>query len=264
MTSPTLSLPDALRACALIVPLAFAACGEEEVVAPPPPVVQAEPEPPPPPPPAVTSIAELMEKYGIDPRVVLPEDLAPPADPERIAMLKFFDGVVRGDQTKVNPMLSDDDQAILAEMVSDGAWARATSGIAKADCRWGKSPDGAECALAIFSYPEGDDQVGLWVFTASEDESGTFTAEPSLPGMIDRLSGDDWIKAWFDVVAKYLARADDPDEVIAPPQKKTQEEESSPDAPKMGNGVGGGGAPMRRKIVPGSEPAPTGPNPSGN
>ncbi|MBM4109758.1 MAG: hypothetical protein FJ254_00160 [Phycisphaerae bacterium] len=262
MTSPTLSLPDFFRRCALLAPLAFIACGEE-APPPPPPVVHVEPEPPPPPPPAVTSIAELMERYGIDQRVVLPEELAPPADPERIAMLKFMDGVVRGEQAKVDPMLSDDDKAILTEMVNDGSWKRATEGVTKADCRWGSSPDGADCALAVFSYGTGDDQVAMWTFTASDDESGTFTAEPCLPDMIGKLSGNDWVKAWFDVVSKYLARADEPEEVIAPPQKTTPSDEAS-DTPKMGSGVGGGGAPMRRKIVPGGEPAPTGPNPTGN
>ena len=65
MTSPTPSLPDLFRCCAILAPLALAACGEE-APPPPPPVVQAEPEAPPPPPaPAVTSIAELMERYGI-------------------------------------------------------------------------------------------------------------------------------------------------------------------------------------------------------
>lgn len=263
MTSQTLSLPELLRCCAIFAPLALVACGEE-APPPPPPVVQAEPEPPPPPPPpAVTSIAELMERYGIDQRVSLPEDLAPHKDPERIAMLRFMDGVVRGEQAKVDPMLSDDDKAILKEMVEDGSWKRATEGVTKAECRWGSSPDGADCALAVFSYSVGDDQVAMWTFTASEDESGTFTAEPCLPGMIQLLSGDDWVKAWFEVVSKYLARADEPEEVVTPPQKSTQGEGDS-EAPKMGSGLGGGSAPMRRKVVPESVPAPTGPNPSGN
>ncbi len=264
MTSPIPSLPDLFRVCLVATPLLFVACGED-APPPPPPVVQAPPEePPPPPPPAVTSIAELMERYGIDPRVVLPEELAPSDDPERIAMLKFFDGVVRGDQAKVNPMLGDDDQAILADMVSDGSWGRATKGIRKAECRYGANPDAAHCALAVFSYDEGDDQVGLWTFEATDDESGTFTAEACLPGMIDKLSGTDWVAAWYEVLTKYYARADEPEEVVTPPQKKTAEAETEGEAPRAGSGTGGGSAPMRRK--PPAEPVapPSGPSPTGN
>jgi hypothetical protein len=117
--------------------------------------------------------------------------------------------------------------------------------------------------LAVFSYSAGDDQVAMWSFTATEDESGTFTAEACLPGMIDKLSGDDWVKAWFDVVSKYLARADEPEEVVAPLQKKIQEEDNA-ETPKKSSGMGGGGAPMRRKPPPTPGDAPSGPNPSGN
>jgi hypothetical protein len=81
--------------------------------------------------------------------------------------------------------------------------------------------------------------------------------------MIDKLSGDDWVKAWFDVVSKYLARADEPEEVVAPLQKKIQEEYNA-ETPKKSSGMGGGGAPMRRKPPPTPGDAPSGPNPSGN
>ena len=67
--------------------------GCEEEAPPPPPVVQAPPPPPPAPPkPAVTSIADLMVEYHIDPKVHLPEEKAPDNNPDRIAVLQFFDG----------------------------------------------------------------------------------------------------------------------------------------------------------------------------
>ena len=83
-----------LAAALVLAPLTLSGCGEEEeapvAVAPPPP-----PPPPPPPAPTVTPIAQLMKELGISDKIRLPEDKAPGTDPERVAVLKFFDGFAK-------------------------------------------------------------------------------------------------------------------------------------------------------------------------
>lgn len=233
-------------------------CGEEP---PPPPVVQAPPPPPPPPPPPLTTVAELMERYGFDGRIRLREEQAPGSDPARIAVLRFFDAFVRGQDAAVRPMLSIPDQLQLDELVSSGDWSRSLEGVTRVDVRCGRSPQGDDAVLAIFHVGT-EFQPQLWLMEL-QGEEGTFDAVPTPPDIMNRLSGTDWIAAWFKVNKDEMARAEELDEVVVIPQRDLGDEDGSsrPSAGGMpslvpAGGGGGGGGPGRRR--PGTPIPPPG------
>lgn len=202
----------ALTVAALASTMTLTGCGGDE----PPPIVQAPPPPPPPPPaPTATPISELMAQHNIDPRVNLPEDKAPETDVQRIAVLKFFDAFVRGNADGVKSMLSGVDQILLESLVESGEFARNTEGTTRIDVRCG-TEDGNTCTLAVFHVGT-EFQPQLWVYTASE-ASSEFDSVAALPGIMEKLSGDNWIAAWFKLVKAELAKADEPDAVVEIPQ----------------------------------------------
>src|SRR5262245_58454972 len=100
--------------------LGLAGCGDDQ------PQQQAIQPPPPPPevpaPPPVTSIEDLMAELNIDQRIALPEDKAPASDPERRAILTFFDAIARGNAQSLRGMLAVTDQLELDALVESGAW----------------------------------------------------------------------------------------------------------------------------------------------
>ena len=238
---------------ALLLAAAPFACGSSE-----PPTRQAVAPPPPAPPapakPRATAIAQLMTQLGIDERVRLPEDKAPSTTEARTAILEFFDTFARGDDTGLGTMLSGLDQAELEELVESGAWEETTSHIDRIDVQTGQSPTGRACALAIF-YVADDFQPQLWYYETYED-GATFDAVAAPPNIMERLSGADWIAAWFDLLTEELALADEPDEEFAAPQKNYGDSTRS-----EGFSIGpGGDQPTRRAPgVPGKRPKPKGP-----
>jgi len=238
----------------------LAACGEEPP--PPAPVVQAPPpDPGPPPPPPVTPISELMVQLGIDDRVNLPEHKAPGTDAERIAVLTFCDAFVRGNHDSVRPMLSLPDQLQLDLLVEEGGWSEAIDAVSRVDVQTGRSPEGDDAMLAIF-HTGLQFQPQLWLMEVRGEEA-TFDALPTPPGIMNRLSGEDWIAAWFDVNAAEIARAAAPDEEIVIPQQDFSESAEFGDAgsgPSIApaGSPGSPGVPGRRR--PGNPiPPPTGP-----
>lgn len=166
-----------------------------------------------------------MVQLGIDDRVRLPEDKAPSTDEERRAVLEFFDALARGDAAALGTMLSGLDRAELDELVQAGAWQAATSQITRVQVETGESPDGQPCALAI-CYVGDSFQPQLWYFTADVD-GATFNAVATPPGIMDRLSGSDWIAAWFKVIEQEMARADMPEEEFVVPQKDLSQRRST-------------------------------------
>jgi hypothetical protein len=235
----------ALTATSLI---SLPGCAEEE---PPPVVVAPPPPPPPPPPPALTPITELMAKLGIDPKVRLPEDKAPATDAERIAVLGFYDAFARGDADRLKSMLSTPDQFELDALVSSGDWKKTVDAITRIDVRTGKGNDTGTCTLAVFHV--GDSfQPQLWEYKVS-GPSAEFDAIACPPGVMDLLSGDDWINAWLGILAKDVEIAQMPDEIIKPPKTDyttdTSDGESTtgPMGPTPGGG-GGPGSPGKRPI----------------
>jgi hypothetical protein len=196
---------------ALISIATLGGCGgepEEQVVVAP---------PPPPPPvverPVVTPIETLMAQLGIDSRVRLDEADAPDNDPARIALLTFFDGFVRGDHMRVADMLVGPDLVELERMVERGAWTQATEAIDRVDLRTGRNEFGDDAVLAMF-HVGFDFEPQLWTYEVS-DLGSEFAAEPTPPGIVNRLSGSDWIAAWYRILQEEMALADEPDEQVA-------------------------------------------------
>lgn len=217
--------------------------------------------PPPPPRPAVTPIDQLMAEMGIDRRVRLPEEMAPATDPERRAVLAFFDSFARGDSKSAASMLSELDRIELDELVASGDWAQTTRKITRIDVRCGKSPSAQACALGIYHIDGGSFEPQLWTYDASESGS-MFEAVATPPGVMDRLSGADWITAWFALLDEELALADVPDDEgtiqkrdVGDPNRPDSEDspgysnpgESDPSKPSAPGGPGTGRRPKAPK-----------------
>ena len=219
MTSHSRCDLSVLGAAALLTGLVLAGCGSASDPAAVQVAVPAPAPPPPPPRPALTPVEQLMAEMGIDRRVRLPEEMAPPTDIERRAVLAFFDTFARGDSKSLGSMLGKLDRDELNELVASGDWAQTTRKITKIEVRTGKSPsEGSPCALAIFHVDGGDFQPQLWYYRADE-QSAEFEAVATPPDVMDRLHGTDWITAWFALLEEDLALADEPDEEIIIPQR---------------------------------------------
>lgn len=190
----------------------LAGCGGDPPPPPPPPVVQAAPAEPEAPP--VTPIKELMARFDIDSRVNLPEDRAPSTDEQRIAVLKFFDAFARGNADGLRSMLSGPDQLQLDGLVAGDLFRKTTASVTRIDVRCGQA-DSDACALAVFHVGE-DFQPQLWKYTVGDKPEFDSIATP--PNMMSKLSGNDWIAAWNEVLKLELAKADEPDVVIEIPQ----------------------------------------------
>jgi len=220
-------------------------------------IVERQPPPPPPPPrPTVTPIETLMAQLGIDRRVRLAEDEAPDNDPARVALLTVFDGFVRGDHMRVGEMLSGPDAVELERMVESGAWSRATEAIDRVDLRTGRSPLGDDCVLAVF-HVGFEFEPQLWTFEVGQF-GAEFAAEPTPPDIVNRLSGADWIAAWFRILEEDLAKADEPDEQVT---IRSVNHDTSGDDSSPGSGPSGQpgnplqpGAPGRRPVGEPIEP----------
>lgn len=212
---------------------------------PPPPVVKVAP--PPPPAPTLTSIKDLMVQHDIDTRVNLPEDKAPGTDAQRVAVLKFFDAFARGNSEALKPMLSAPDQLRLDGMVEGGIFKKTTESITRIDVRCGRQ-DGNDCTLAVFHVAE-DFEPQLWVYTAGDTPEFDSVATP--PRIMDKLSGENWIAAWYEVLKLELAKADEPDVVIELVQSDFSTEDDSGGggdaAPTPAGPSAPGGMPGKRK-----------------
>ncbi len=221
---------------------------------PPPPPVVVKPQAPPPPP--ITPVSELMAKLNIDPRVNLPEDKAPKTDAERIAVLTMFDAFARGDSARLQGMLSAPDQYELEKLVKSGSWKSSTEKINRIDVRCGQAPTNDKCALAVFHVND-DFEPQLWAYKV-DTATPEFESVATPPNIMNSLSGEDWITAWYSRWQKDLEIAARPDEVIEVKQSNRAEKEDTPssdsggDSPSIQPGAPSGpGSPGKR---PPSEP----------
>lgn len=267
MTHPDsrrLPIKSVLSTGLLIGAVALAGCSNEESqqatnTAPPPPKA-----PPPPPEPTVTPIDQLMVQYSIDDRVVLPEDRAPDNDPDRIAVLEFFDAFARGDVASLNTMMTFVDQEELRELVEAGLWEETVEDIDRVDLRTGKSPLGDKVVIAVFQV--GDTfQPQMWYYKQSAGQP-TFDSQPSPPGIMDQLYGSDWISRWHQILEDEIELANQPDEDWNPQRVVLDESEDDSSSPSGGGpgaspsspSPGGPNMPGRRKPPPGGPRKPPG------
>lgn len=244
-----------------------AGCGSEPD---PEPVVQAAPRkapapPPPPPAPTVRTVAELMTEFNIDPRVNMAEEKAPDSTDQRIAVLRFFDAFARGDSDGLAALLSPVDALQLERMVDSGEWAEATANIGMIDVQTGNDPTVGDCALAVIMVGT-QFEPQLWAYEVTGDPASasgsSFDALPCPPDMVNKLSGDNWIAAWMQILEDELARASEPDEVIEITATDLSEEEdsgSSYTGGAPGFGTPGGQPGRKRPTGPVVDPNPQGP-----
>lgn len=250
MTNLRHNLCRAVPLVGLGVCLALTACSAEEE-----PVVTRAVAPPPPPPPSappVTPIEDLMANLGIDERVMLPENEAPGSDEEREALLEFFDAFVRADDRTIGEMLDPLDKMELEAMVASGSWSASVDGIEAVELETGTMM-GVPVVLALFDI-DGEYQPQLWSYDVTE-YGAMFSAEPTPPNIIDRLSGD-WIQSWQEILAEEAQLALQPDAEAA-----VVEEDDDATSSRSGSRSGGGGGTTTPGGGPGSPPGLRDPGP---
>ncbi len=220
--------------------IALPGCSEPE----PEPVAEARKAPPPPPPapkPKAKSLEQLMAELGIDPRVQVEEDGLPSSTEGRIALLEFLDAFARGESDALSPMLSAVDRYQLDQMTESGEWSEATSEIAVIRAKAGKAPasyGGGSVVLAVFEIGDEiipDYEPQMWSF---DDVTGDFVFEavPCPPDMMNKLSGADRIKAWFDILDDEKALAAQPDEELIVNQQNFSDEDEEEEAEENESG----------------------------
>jgi len=202
----------------------LAGCSEEEE----PQQQVVERKPAPPPKPKVTPIDQLKQQMAIDERVMLPEQEAPNSDAERRALLSFFDAFARGDAQTLEEMMTLVDARELEALEGSGQLRSTAEDIAQIQIQTGTSPDGRDCALAVY-FVNGSFQPQMWYYDGSGAGEFTFEAAPSPPGIIDQLHGEDWIAKWHEILNKEIELANKPDIEYVPPQQNLDEEGSDGD-----------------------------------
>ncbi len=220
-------------------------CGSEEEKKAPVAVVQERPKAPPKP--KAKSIEKLVSSMSIDPRIYIEEKEAPRSEQQRIAILTFFDAMLRVDATALKSMLSAKDQLALDTMVDDGL-SSFVDDVSLVMLQTGNSPDGRTCVMAIYEI-DLDYQVQLWYL----DETGnsiTFVAVETPPRLVNKLSGN-WIENYFEWKKKQAEIALQPDEEtsyalaeeLTSSDGSVGTDESRPGGPSGPSGPGGPSGP---------------------
>ncbi len=192
-----------LSACALF---GIGCGGEEESKTK---VVQERPKPPPKP--KAKKFAKLEESLSIDSRVQLDENEAPRSEAQRIAILKFFDAMLKSDSDSLKSMMSFKDQLELDAMVNEGL-SSTMDEVSLVMLKTGNSPEGRPCVMAIYEI-ELEYQVQLW-YIENTGQNFTFVAVETPPRLVEKLSGK-WITNYFEWKSKQAEIAQQPDEEIS-------------------------------------------------
>lgn len=241
-------------------------------------VVQQEEAPPPPPQPTAV---DLFAQHNIDPRISIAQDEVPidEQNPEvgtqkLVAVLKFFDAMVRGSDQRLKPMLAASDQAVLAQLVQAGTFQNAAKGVSRVVLGCGIFQLGFESSDAVFALMQTGSrfEAQLWTFKLDDQGNATFDAVATPPDILMKLTGTKAaprIRQWADVLKEKLEEAKKPDEEIKWPSVNYGTGDEDPNSSEGGGGGGGGSPPPDRDGQPGkrqqrpSIPAPRPPSPGG-
>ena len=189
------------------------------------------------------TIDELMNEMEIDDRLFVPEEEAPVTNQARRGVLTFFDSWVNGDHDTVLTMLGSADAQELQAMVDDGQWASATGDrIDAVYITTGSSAEGGRCVLAIYEIGQVS-QPQLWNYR-EQGQGMLFESVATPPGMMSRLTGDDLIAAWWEVLAKENLAWDVPDADLSDLIIEDSQLASGPGGSKK-RSPGGGGSKKR-------------------
>lgn len=157
-------------------------------------------------------------QYGIDNRIAMAENYAPNNDADRIAILKFFHTMVSGDTPTLSTMLTPRDRPELAALEADGSFQNAISEIGAVEVRSGITPGGDSAVVAVIqTYSDFHPQ--LWRFQADEFGGAEFSSGPMPLNVLEKLSGDDWVNRWYQLLDEEIAIAMQLDEEVELPQK---------------------------------------------
>jgi hypothetical protein len=219
-----------------------------------------------------------MKELGISDKIRMAEDAAPDTDPERVAVLKFFDAFAKSQAEALKPALSQADGAVLAAMNQSGDFRRACEPITRIDitassksaelqagakpgeaAAWWPSaaPKSSGAAMAVFRTG-GKVEAQLWVFdVAGEGKKVSKQAFHSIYQPMDimsKVSGKSLRASWASVVNRELASATEAEELPKPAARVESQEQ-----PEEASGSTGGPMavpPMRNRPKPGGVDPP--------
>jgi hypothetical protein len=202
----------------------------------------------------VTPVAELMKEFGISPKVRLPEDKAPATNPERIALLKFFDCFAKAQPDGLKAALAAEDAAVLAAMTKGDGFAKACAPVSRIDLNTG-SNGGKSYVMAVYRAG-GKVEAQLWSFQVEgEDRTIAKQAFASYVQPVDvmgKISGSNLIADWIKLVDAEKALANEPDQALKPTARVQETEKDAGDGGGSEEPSGPIGAPpMRNKPPPG-------------
>ena len=94
------------------------------------------------------TIDVLKEELSIDNRIFVNEMEAPRDEKSRIALLIYFDALLKCDETTLNNLISMDDQLELSAMIASGL-PEYMNTVSRLDLKIGLDSSGEDCAMGV-------------------------------------------------------------------------------------------------------------------
>ena len=157
--------------------------------------------------PKVKTIVQLIDELSLDNRIHLDELEAPRVEKSRVALLQFFDALLKCDAASLKNSISAGDRIELDAMINAGLSEQMNT-VTRLDLKIGLDPSGSDCVMGVFEIGM-HYQVQLWGFQFDGQKS-TFTSMPTQPNLVNTLSGN-WIKSYFALIDKQTQIALQPD-----------------------------------------------------